>query len=121
VTDGDAERLRRVVPACLRARDQWVCWKRVKRNGKWTKPPFEARTGDPADATKPNTWASFEETIAACGANPQYAGIGYVFAPDDPYCGVDLDDCTETEAGPLHPWAQRMVDLLAVIRSTAPR
>jgi putative DNA primase/helicase len=35
-----------------------------------------------------------------------------VFSPDDPYCGVDLDDAIDTDLGTLKPWAQVIVDRL---------
>ena len=30
-------------------------------------------------------------------------GLGYVFAPDDPYCGIDLDKCRNPETGDIEP------------------
>jgi len=33
-------------------------------------------------------------------------GIGFVFAADDPYCGIDLDGCVHN--GAIEPWAERL-------------
>ena len=33
-----------------------------------------------------------------------YAGVGYVFAEDDPYAGVDLDECRDPETGAIASW-----------------
>ncbi len=37
----------------LGSREQWVCWKFQKRNGKSTKIPINPNTGQPASVTKP--------------------------------------------------------------------
>ena len=76
----------------LAARDQWVAWRREKRNGKGTKVPYQAVNGRRASSTDPKTWASFDAAKAACEKGG-YDGIGYVLAESDPYVGVDLDDC----------------------------
>lgn len=77
------------IPEELKARRQWVIWREEERDGKPTKVPYQARRPQSgADSTKPSTWATFIEAVAAAElAN----GIGYVFAEDDPYVGVDFD------------------------------
>lgn len=78
------------IPAELKALNQWVCWKLIPREGlKPIKLPVNAFSGEPADTTDPATWCSFE---VAATRSLQYAGIGFVFSKDDPYCGIDLDD-----------------------------
>jgi primase-polymerase (primpol)-like protein len=83
------------IPQELRERPQWVLWRYRWREGKdgqagrWCKPPFNARTGRAADATKPSTWSSFAKAWAAYNANrDRWDGIGYCFSKDDPYCGT---------------------------------
>src|SRR5262249_25494249 len=54
-----------------------------------TKVPYRAR--EPlvrASTTNSDSWASFELAVAMAD---QSDGIGFVFTPTDPYCGVDLD------------------------------
>jgi len=59
--------------------------------------------------TDPATWTSFERALRHWQRFPRhYAGIGFVFHVDDPFCGVDLDNCLD-EAGTLKPWAQGIV------------
>src|SRR5262249_37027085 len=80
------------------------------RDGKQTKFPFNARTGAMADTTDPATWSSFDEAVvSAAKAELRYEGVGYVFSADDPYCGVDLDDCIDPATGGLKEWGQRFV------------
>ena len=42
------------------------------------------------------------------------AGIGYVFNPEDPLSGVDLDNCID-ENGKLKPWAVPIVEKLKLV------
>jgi primase-polymerase (primpol)-like protein len=100
------------VPACLRERPQWVCWRYVLRKGKRTKVPFDAKTGAEASSTDPGTWATFEEALAALRSGKGYDGVGYVFAADDPYCGIDLDDAIDPATRELKSWAAEIVTLL---------
>jgi hypothetical protein len=65
------------IPAELKARRQWVTWQYIDGqkvpNGK---------------SNDPSTWGDF----------PLVGNPGFVFSADDPYCGIDLDDCI-TEDG----------------------
>ena len=107
-------------PDCLKQRPQWVCWKYVERDGRMTKCPVNARTGVLADSTAPSTWSTFDEAVATAQANDQLAGVGYVFAADDPYCGVDLDKCIDPATGQTKPWAQKIIDNLNSYTEVSP-
>ncbi|MFO0840679.1 MAG: phage/plasmid primase, P4 family [Phycisphaerae bacterium] len=87
----DVDRLRAVIPACLLELAQWVGWKYLTRNGKPTKVPINPRTGQPASSTDASTWGSFEQAIAAFQNVATAEGVGFVFAKDDSFCGIDLD------------------------------
>ncbi len=95
------------IPAELRATPHWVCWRRVQRDGKTTKVPYDPKTGYEASSTNPDNWASFEVASAAA---PEYAGIGFVFTND--YIGIDLDGAVEwTDGVPqFEPWATAILD-----------
>lgn len=108
------------IPIGLREHQQWVCWRYVQRDGKQTKCPFDARTGSMANSTNPDTWSSFEVALAAWQEGDQYEGIGFVFTADDPFCGVDLDDCIDPDTGELKPWGQRLVTDLNSYCETSP-
>ena len=60
-----------------------------------------------ASTTEPAHWTTFDNAILAYSklkGTPDAAdGVGYVFAHDDNYVGVDLDNCLED--GTLQPWA----------------
>ena len=89
------DRLRTNVPVELLSTPQWVMWRSVRRGDKLAKLPFQT-SGQPADSTDPKTWTSFDAAAGAY-ANGGFAGLGFVFTPDDPYCGVDLDGLTEDD------------------------
>lgn len=97
-----------VIPVELKARPQWVLWRRGMRDNKPTKLPVQ-RDGSMASSTDPATWLAFDEARAAYEAAPQrFDGIGYVFAADDPYFGVDVDDCITDSK--VSAEAQRIID-----------
>ncbi len=94
------------IPEALTQRPQWVVWRSEQRGGKLTKVPYNAITGALAESDNSATWVSFQDALTACG---NYDGIGYVFSADDPYTGIDLDDCIAD--GKVAPWAE--VQILA--------
>ncbi len=74
------------IPEELRLCPQWVVWK----DGKI---PYIPGTQAKASPTDPSTWRSFQEAQHALGNGGGFKGVGFVFSPDDPYVGVDLDEC----------------------------
>jgi putative DNA primase/helicase len=96
-------------PAELAERAQWVNWKLIQKrtDAKPTKIPYDAKTGGSASSTDPTTWASLEAALERLSQGG-YDGVGYVFAEDDPYTGIDLDHAL-SDAGELEPWAQPIV------------
>jgi primase-polymerase (primpol)-like protein len=97
------------IPADLRKLRQWVVWRREVRDGKETKVPY--RPGNPnrrASTTDPTTWGTFGQALAAVDRG-QGDGIGFVFSAEDPFCGIDLDDCC-SETGELNAAATAIVE-----------
>ena len=104
------------IPAELRERRQWVCWKLEPRPGqeKPTKVPYNsdgrAKTTDgkglPGSAS--GTWMTFSDAVALC-ERKSYSGIGFVFTASDPYVGIDLDHVID-DAGVVH------ADAIEIIR-----
>jgi primase-polymerase (primpol)-like protein len=106
------------IPFELRKRRQWVLWNWHWNGKKWDKPPL-VLSGRPASSTDPETWTSFEEAYAAHAAG-LFDGIGYVFTPDDPYCGIDLDSCRDPETGDLADWAVDLIHRLDFYAELSP-
>ncbi|MBX0331329.1 hypothetical protein K2Z83_27130, partial [Oscillochloris sp. ZM17-4] len=110
-----SSRLLLTVPEELRARPQWVIWRYGPRrkDGKRPKLPYCPASCSPADVTDPDSWGSFEQAAAAlAGRRGYFEGMGYVFAEDDPFTGVDLDGCMDA-AGHLDAQAAALLGQLA--------
>lgn len=107
------------IPQELRGRDQWVCWKYVQRGDKWTKRPIAAASGKAASSTDRSTWTDFANTLTAFEADRELAGIGFVFAADDPYAGIDLDDCISGD-GTLSEFARSLIESLGSYAEISP-
>jgi hypothetical protein len=85
------------IPEELRTTTSWVLWKKEPREGKPTKILYQSN-GSRASSTDRATWTTFEKALQAYKENGVFDGLGFVFHPDNPYCGADLDDVTEEEA-----------------------
>lgn len=80
------------VPTELKELKQWCMFKLVQRNGRNTKVPVNAETGELAKSNDESTWSDFQTAVNGVrefGAD----GIGFFFKP--PYIGIDLDDVRE--------------------------
>jgi putative DNA primase/helicase len=97
-----------LIPEEMRQRDQWVCYRLVSRPGKEKpdKVPIDPKTGKPASTTDSLTWASFEKAVSV---SPKYDGIGFVFSSGDPFAGIDLDGCRDSESGRMEEWAEALL------------
>lgn len=102
------------IPAELRDRHQWVAWKAAivssKDGPRTTKHPYRSAR-DKADSTDPTTWLSFEQACALVDHDGM-DGIGFVFCDDDPYVGIDLDKCFDSDSGEIEPWAASVIENL---------
>lgn len=96
------------IPAVLKARPQWVLWDYQLRDGKWTKMPICIATDGPAESDNPDTWGSFEAAVKGYRGRG-YAGIGFMFSPDDPFCGIDIDKCRNPQSGELTTLARTIL------------
>lgn len=79
-----------MIPEELRNLPQWVAWRYEERNGKRTKVPYDPGgwSVGRASSTDPNTWGRYAQAV-----DMALDGVGFVFSPDDPYVGVDMDAC----------------------------
>lgn len=102
------------VPAPLHELRQWVCW---GAPGKALKCPYDPRSGYPAKAGQPDTWALLNEALDAVYAG-KYAGIGFEFSEGGGIVGVDFDHCLTD--GAINSWAASWVARLNSYTEVSP-
>jgi len=107
------------IPDQLCAHEQWICWRFQQRNDKRTKVPVNPDNGSFGSTTNPDSWTDFETALeyALHGAAD---GIGFVFTADDPFVGIDLDDCRVPKMGTLTDDASEVVETLASYTEVSP-
>ena len=108
------------IPAVLQETAQWVCWRVEDRDGHPTKVPLDPVTGQYASVAEPVTWHALETALAQYHRDADVDGIGFVFTADDPYVGVDLDDCRDPETGAVEDWAAEIIQRLASYTEVSP-
>jgi len=87
----------------------WVMWSYIGKDGRWTKVPFNPRTGLPAKVSDPSTWGTFLEALA--GMHKFHAaGVGIVLTPELGITGFDIDHCV-TDSGSYSRLAAQVVAL----------
>src|SRR5262245_40494083 len=79
--------------ASLCLQDRWVDWRWERgKNGKWTKPPYIARSpGHHASTSDPQTWGSHRDAVSAV-LSGKMNGIGYCLKDSD-IGAIDFDKC----------------------------
>ena len=98
------------LPAEMTLLSQWVVYRlESARGGRKTKIPYRATGVGKASSTDPATWTDYETALRN---SKRFDGIGFVFTPNDPYIGIDLDKCINVEKGELAEWAQEIVNAL---------
>jgi hypothetical protein len=91
---------------------QLVVWRYEFKNGRWTKPPYDAKAPSRlASSTDQTTWATFEQAYEAYEKSLDLDGIGFVPSHNDFIVGIDLDHCID-DAGNIAPWAMEILILL---------
>jgi len=100
------------IPEELKNYKQWVAWKAEQRGeGKPTKIPVNPISGSNASTNKPETWGTYDEAVTYYNKHKDngIAGIGFVFTKDDPFCGIDLDNCYDPVTETMEDWASEIL------------
>lgn len=96
------------IPSELQTYPQFVNWRTILRDGKPTKPPFQAN-GTLASSTDPSTWTDF---TTARNAAERFDGIGFVLTQADPFAALDFDNCRCPAFDNLHPGIAGGLDMV---------
>lgn len=96
------------IPEEMQALPNWCVWRLEKIDGRETKIPYNARTGEKAKSNDRATWCTFPEAAQKVESG-SYKGVGFMLS-DSPYVCVDLDHCLD--GGEKEAWARGIVQML---------
>ena len=96
------------IPEEMQALPNWCVWRLEKIDGRETKIPYNARTGEKAKSNDRATWCTFPEAAQKVESG-NYKGVGFMLS-DSPYVCVDLDHCLD--GGEKEAWARGIVQML---------
>lgn len=94
------------IPSELKALPQWIVWRTQKKDGRYTKVPYQV-DGEGAQTNNRRTWSTFA-TAVKFYLQDDYDGIGFVFSRQDNYIGIDIDNCVAD--GKINGFATEIVD-----------
>lgn len=100
------------VPEELQQQKRWILWRRVEKNNRWTKEPRSPvmRRPNPINVQDSKHHVVFQAALKQRELKHETAnGIGFVFMPEDPYLGIDLDHCRNSETGTIDDWALNII------------
>lgn len=102
------------IPAELCALKQWVVWRMPDKEPRRAAAPTRA-----AKSNDPTTWSTYEQAVAASDQGV-VDGVGFVFTVNDPYIGIDIDDCLDAETGEMNPVAAQIVTTIPTYWEVSP-
>jgi primase-polymerase (primpol)-like protein len=108
---GDLAKLPRALTPLIE-QPQWAVWRWTwQSNGRWQKPPFQARDPRRHASTKdPGTWSDYATALAAVQAGDA-DGISYVLTEADSFAVTDLDRCRDPDSRSFDKWAMNFLDV----------
>lgn len=107
------------VPPSLLERAQWIVWQTERRDGKRTKVPLDPSTQQRASVDEPTRWVDYQTARRSLQLDA-VDGLGFVFTDNDPFVGVDLDDCRNPITGELSPLAHDITTTLDSYAEVSP-
>ena len=114
------------IPQELQAFPQFVAWCYEWRIGeksedqKLTKVPYTTQNNQ-ASHSRPRDWTTLDKVLGHIDANPaRKYGVGYVFSENDPFCGIDLDNCRDPKTGEIAEWAWEWIRKLGSYAEVSP-
>jgi len=106
----------------LKMFDRFTGWNWVLKDGKWSKPPRDPKTGRAGSSTNPEKWGSFDIAIDAQRVG-KIECIGFVLGKADGgicFSGIDLDDCRDPETGELSEPAKAIIATMDTYTEVSP-
>ena len=103
------------LPAPVRERGRFCCWRYEERDGRQTKMPYNPMTGQRAKSNDPQTFSTFDVAVMEAESG-NYSGVGAGLFGN--LASIDLDHCL-TETG-LTDWARDIVTTLHAYTEISP-
>jgi hypothetical protein len=107
------------IPQALRLRPQWIAWDLCPVRGEWSKIPLDATSGRCAKSNDPTTWTTFEQALGY-HLRAKTSGIGFVFHPQDPFIGIDIDSVRDPHTGELDEKADNLIEMSGSYAEVSP-
>jgi len=83
------------------------------------KKPISPVTRTAADVTDPRIWSRFDDAFDLYSRGG-FCGIGFVFTANDPFAGLDLDDCRDPATSELTGFATDLLRQLNTYAEVSP-
>ena len=88
----------------------WICWRfESDKDGKMKKIPIDPKTGKPAKSNDSSTWSDYQTAVDAA-AKYGCTGIGFVFAENCGFVGIDVDHCYDMKTGNFNETAAAILN-----------
>lgn len=94
------------IPAILKAKRQWVCYRAYTEGDKVKKQIISPVTGEFAKCNDPLTWTSFDDALVYCN---EKGLTGLVFALTEGITFLDLDHSVEKNTGKISEFAKNVI------------
>lgn len=107
------------IPQELCDTPQWVNWKYMLKEGRWTKVPYCSDGKGAASTINSVTWSTFQQACDACKSG-DVDGIGFVFTKNDPYLGIDLDPYKLAKSNQILPEMTEIISGLDSYTESSP-
>lgn len=100
-------------PAVLKTLPHWVLWRYEQIKERQTKVLYNPNhISSRAKSNDPLTWGTFEQTLEILHQNyDRFHGVAFAFTANDPYAGIDMDDCIDPYTGEF-TWGKELIDHL---------
>ncbi len=97
-------------PEELKRLRRWVGYRLApdKDGGKPRKIPLNVMNGKGAKSNDPGTWTDYR-TAKDAAERYGYSGVGFMFAKEDGYVGIDIDHCYDPEKGTFNETARAIM------------
>ena len=110
-----------LIPAVLQQTQGWILWMYEWRE-RWVKPPCGPNGARLPGWQRPSSRLSFRYAVelARTGSPHGVGGVGFVFTPQTPFVGIDIDHCRDRATGEIAPDIVQVLEGLGTYAEVSP-